>query len=355
MPTTFRKNFEKYHKHARRASVDSIHKPPLSSREIERKTSFRRRVRFRLKKLIYTSLLLSERLQRKVSSAKSVQKPIDFLKQRPKQSLAAFFVLLTIIGILVFSLSSLRAATYGWIQLDWSGGVDTSNFPNHIDNKTGWNKYFSKGSTINTTIAGEVTLSLLSATLHDTDDADFSTGSMHIVNVQGNSVFLLKAPGAACLDNSECNGNRCDGGFCRYPWLVGSIPAIEVYDIDISTTRQWKTSSTDCRGPHCELQFSVLDGSDRWTLVADNTIDFSEYPARNACKQIGGRLPTVDELRQIYEHQSDYGTFQTTSSYWSATEVSTSNARIVSFSDGGVFNGGKGTTHRVRCIRDTSS
>jgi hypothetical protein len=87
-------------------------------------------------------------------------------------------------------------------------------------------------------------------------------------------------------------------------------------------------------------------------LVADNNQDFSLYPARNACKTIGGKLPTVTQLSCIYNNKASYGSFQPSGSYWSSTEDGANYAFIVYFNAGYTDYGTKSLTNRfVRCVR----
>ncbi|NCA93815.1 MAG: DUF1566 domain-containing protein [Sphingobacteriia bacterium] len=85
-------------------------------------------------------------------------------------------------------------------------------------------------------------------------------------------------------------------------------------------------------------------------LVADNTVNFVDYPARQACKDAGGRLPTLSELQCIYTNRVSFGNNFGTSHYWSSTEGSTTSARNMNFNDGGTHYGGKTNPDSVRCV-----
>jgi hypothetical protein len=109
--------------------------------------------------------------------------------------------------------------------------------------------------------------------------------------------------------------------------------------------KQWKEANTACDRPHCGTD-GAQDGD---SLKADNTINFSAYPARDACKVIGGRLPTMGELNSIYMNRAEFGTFQAVN-YWSAAEFNTAFAWFVNFSTGSAANANKNTNLRVRCV-----
>ena len=87
-------------------------------------------------------------------------------------------------------------------------------------------------------------------------------------------------------------------------------------------------------------------------MVADNTVNFSSYPARDACKAIGGRLPTKDELAAIYTYRvSKFGNNFQSDTYWSSTEDNAYDAYYESFSDGSQSNTSKLYSTYVRCVQ----
>ncbi|NCA93939.1 MAG: DUF1566 domain-containing protein, partial [Sphingobacteriia bacterium] len=76
-----------------------------------------------------------------------------------------------------------------------------------------------------------------------------------------------------------------------------------------------------------------------------------DYPARQACKEAGGRLPTSSELECIYTNRVSFGNNFGTSYYWSSTENSTTNARNVNFDGGSSNYYAKTNANSVRCVR----
>lgn len=119
---------------------------------------------------------------------------------------------------------------------------------------------------------------------------------------------------------------------------------------DVSTsTYDWKNSQTYCVEPQCE------DIGGDTNLVGDNTVNFikalgEQYPAREACKEAGGRLPTIDELSCIYSNRTEFGDNFASAHYWSATELLANLARWVDFSDGSTDYGSKTSSFNVRCV-----
>ena len=113
---------------------------------------------------------------------------------------------------------------------------------------------------------------------------------------------------------------------------------------------KWKTDNSACNQPQC----SQDSGQNGDNLVADNTVDFTTvYPARDACKTIGGRLPTTEELDCIQTNIDTFGgagQFEA-GSYWSSTEYSGAYAWGQGFPSGSPGNRNKTLSYYVRCVR----
>ena len=127
---------------------------------------------------------------------------------------------------------------------------------------------------------------------------------------------------------------------------LGDGAHIIVAQADAPSTYVWKNANTNCSQPQCYGS----GGQNGNNLVVDQTVDFSNYPAQNYCKSIGGRLPTKDELNCIYTNRATFGTFASTY-YWSGTEYSTTNAWAQYLSAGGQGYFSKASSYYVRCVR----
>jgi hypothetical protein len=135
-----------------------------------------------------------------------------------------------------------------------------------------------------------------------------------------------------CLASTTCPNYLDDGAY------------IIVAQDDATTTRKWKTVNTDCGQPQCGNN----GGQDNFK--ADNTLSFASYPARDYCKSIGGRLPTIDELECIYNNRASFGSF-VSGDYWSSTEYSATNAWYYRFSLGTpYYTFYKSSDYYVRCV-----
>jgi hypothetical protein len=87
-------------------------------------------------------------------------------------------------------------------------------------------------------------------------------------------------------------------------------------------SKQWKIWNNACDTPQCGQDGAQMGDK----LTSDSTIDLSgHYPAQQACKDIGGRLPTVAEMQCILTYRSLFGNNFNTS-YWHWTSEESSNA-----------------------------
>lgn len=137
-----------------------------------------------------------------------------------------------------------------------------------------------------------------------------------------------------CSASTTCANYAGDGDY------------IIVAQADASSSKEWKTTTTACDRPECGAD-GGQDGDD---LVNDNTIDFTDYPARDYCKSIGARLPTIDELECMYTNRATFGDNFGADYYWSSTEDSDTNAWSVDFSSGSSHTTNKTSSYYVRCV-----
>ena len=149
-------------------------------------------------------------------------------------------------------------------------------------------------------------------------------------------------------------------GTCPDPWANWysgiAAPALagkHVYKTDLGSTMQYKTTYDAVVSPQGATGLDPNYPSNM-SLVSPQTntgVDFSVYPAQNACKAISGRLPNMQELIAIYAGRSSYGNNFQWAYYWSSTE-SPSNwaAYLVNFRDGSTDYDTKSSYFYVRCV-----
>lgn len=172
----------------------------------------------------------------------------------------------------------------------------------------------------------------------DTDiDNKYIEGGNYSCSGLNNEIIIdntkpLKSIGTACTTSMECSdgssngisygGGFCNAGVCTNPWISGPCTGIYVYKSDQPGEYRWMTyisSSSSCVEPQCTKDLDLKYPS-KYSLAVDNKIDFSNYPARNSCKGIGGHLPNQSELLCMYNNRSSYEIYSPFESYghWSS-------------------------------------
>ena len=145
-----------------------------------------------------------------------------------------------------------------------------------------------------------------------------------------------------------------------YSGIAGTpLAGQHIYGSDLGTQYQYKTSATAVSTTHGTVGLDPNYPS-YMSLKSPQlypTVDFSTYPAQNACKAIGGRLPNVQELVSIYTYRASYGNnfyiASTNSQYWSATAYDPSLAYYLTFYTGAVQRDSKSAYRDwVRCVTD---
>ncbi len=180
---------------------------------------------------------------------------------------------------------------------------------------------------------------VIAQTVIDTYDNDNKIAS--VWNISTSTSGEIKLASKTCeVTNWYCSASTTCANY------AGDGDYIIVAQSDASTTKAWKTANTACDRPECGAD-GGQDGDD---LVNDNTVDFTSYPARDYCKSIGARLPTIDELECMYTNRVTFGDNFGAGFYWSATEYSETYARSVYFSSGNSSTSNKTDDYYVRCV-----
>jgi prepilin-type N-terminal cleavage/methylation domain-containing protein len=192
----------------------------------------------------------------------------------------------------------------------------------------------------------------------------FVTGAIQTITATANIGYLFSSwtgstgcSGSASHTITMDSSKACTANFLRDANWISGIAATAlsgkfVRSADLGTTKQYKTANTAVASPQ---GFIGLDTSylSNMSLVSPQTypfVDFSAYPAQDACKAIGGRLPTMAELFAIYNGKVTYGNNFPGVAYWSATEVGTNGAYGVILNDGGPNGDSKNVFSSVRCV-----
>jgi len=141
-------------------------------------------------------------------------------------------------------------------------------------------------------------------------------------------------------------------------WIAGiaatALANKWVYNVDLGSTYQFKTANTAIISPQGN---TGLDPNHNLNMVLVNpqtnpSVDFSAYPAQNACKAIGGRLPNTQEASAIYVGRASYGNNLLEDFYWSSTEYDTTTTYFIDFYDGTKYSSiyHKLDSLNVRCV-----
>lgn len=237
-----------------------------------------------------------------------------------------------------------KAATDSWLQTDWSGAADTVSDADATNAAGGaWTNYFFKSSNVDTATAGEVKLNAADSATVKTTDADFNAGNVPLsMRVADGGVTLKKQDGRPCAAAAECVSAVCTtgtSGVCGN-WYYGYCDNIAIHNG--SYYSYWKNSATACVAPQC-------DGSG--VLVADNNQTFNDYSARNYCKTLGGRLPSMAELACIGVNRAHMPNIVNTV-YWSNREYDVSRAYAYDFTDAGEEYPYKYNNYYYVCVKD---
>lgn len=132
-------------------------------------------------------------------------------------------------------------------------------------------------------------------------------------------------------------------------WIAGltgtALAGKYVWDADLGSTYEYKSAYTANAEPQGV-----------GTLVSPQlypAVDFSAYPAQNACKAMGGRLPNTAELAALAVGAASYGNNFQSASYWSSVEYSASQAYAYIFPADESSVSSKRTSNYVRPVLDT--
>jgi|GEM_PF-1192565 len=126
----------------------------------------------------------------------------------------------TMIAIAIFAslaffnyhISSTKGATFGWLQTDWSGGLDITAKAGHLLDQTGWTKFFATSSPL-LTDNGELKLGYIASSTSETSDADFNAGNKtDNIYIASSTIYAKKPNSYVCESNNNnlCQSGRCD-------------------------------------------------------------------------------------------------------------------------------------------------
>jgi|GEM_PF-500947 len=156
------------------------------------------------------------------------------------------------------------------------------------------------------------------------------------------------------------NGDKsCTANFTRiwYDGLYGSLAGKYVYVTDLGSLYAYRTTNVANGTPAGAVGADAGTPADN-ALVNPQTnpgVSFINYPAQDACKAIGGRLPYFSESYDLYLYQGNYGNnFNTSAGLRTANQnpLDGTQARNRNMGTGSAAVSAKTNTNPVRCIKD---
>ena len=180
-----------------------------------------------------------------------------------------------------------------------------------------------------------------------------SEGYTYTVTTQAECYNGVAASGMSASGSGSYN--RPDPWANWYPGIADTVLAGKhIYKTNLGNM-QYKTTNDAVASPQgaTGLDPNYPSNMSLVSPQANPGVDFSAYPAQNACKAIGGRLPNVQELNAIYAGSTTYGNNFQALYYWSSTEYNSTDAYDaygVYFGGGSTFYGYKMNYTSVRCV-----
>ncbi len=144
-------------------------------------------------------------------------------------------------------------------------------------------------------------------------------------------------------------------------WIVGRASSVlagkYVYYQNLGSTYTWGPAGSLCPTGAAGSQpcQTGVDPYGTSSLINPQTypgMSFASYPAQNACKSIGGRLPYTNEAQELYNSASYGNNFPQGTFYWTLAEYNSASAMMINHYWQLLINNPKGTSATVRCVKD---
>ncbi|USN54037.1 MAG: fibronectin type III domain-containing protein [Candidatus Nomurabacteria bacterium] len=240
---------------------------------------------------LYFGWVLAISLKRNKKVAQKVIKP--FKSSRRYAGAIISSVLLISVTFWALTIGSSRAATYYWVQTDWSGG-QTANTAQHPGDQTGWNEYSAADANLN--IGTELSLTTTSQSLVQTSDADFGTGTTSSTQVTGSGsgayVELAQSSGGtAYSDTTDAKGVFVDG---NYAYIADGVDGLKIFDISnpLSPQPLGSVDTNDARD---------VTVSGNYAYLADYTGDVRVVDISNKnAPSLVGQYTSTGEVYSVY-------------------------------------------------------
>ena len=196
--------------------------------------------------------------------------------------------------------SPTMAATYTWEQASWAGAVNTSTFPVHPTNQTGWTDYYAKDINV---VAGEnLTMNSVSDSWTETSDTDFD-GTLTNVQTSGtgdaaNLILLSPTTTTTTFSNTDTvdNDGATNMNFDianEQVKLNAVIPSPDCSDdgTDHLGSNWTPVNDEEIYGKHCNIGiFTIASGTTVYIKVWEASTNYGKLEIEADTINIDGTL-----------------------------------------------------------------
>jgi hypothetical protein len=266
------------------------------------------------------------------------------LINKHKLSKSADIIILTSVFTLVFFIIVVitNAATYTWVQTDWSTGTSASN-ASHDTDQTGWNKF---ASSTNVTFSTSGEIYNVSGGTTETNDTDFGGGTNSDTFVSGTgssaSVKLTVTPTTGTIPNwnfaTDMSSWTCTSGTCT--WESGTISGGDEGRVYLSNYGVIKSSNFYLPATSDRLTWATLYGvtTKIYRASDDALLVTCSWPSSNGSQTCSGLSPyvgtevylLVSDTDPTYDPKEDYFQIRNSSNVVLNVEFYTSSGTFTS-------------------------
>lgn len=183
-----------------------------------------------------------------------------------------------------------QAATFSWIQSDWSLGANLSAIATYTLNQTGWQKFYSASDNINYSTSDQITLTDPTVSVTHTSDNDFNGGTIEgNINISGGAVSL------GCPENYvfvPANATYGTNSFCVMKYEAKNVGGIATSQADGTP---WTSITQTNAIAECAEAGGHLITNDEWMTIARNV---EAQPANWANGTVGSLVSAGGGLKR---------------------------------------------------------
>jgi len=187
------------------------------------------------------------------------------IKERFLLGVLFFVVAISSVYFATFDKKDSQAATFSWVQGDWSLGANLSAIATYTLNKTGWQKFYSASDNIDHSTSNQITLKNSAVSVTHTSDADFNGGTTTgNIKISGDAVSL------GCPENYifvPANATYGTNAFCVMKYEAKNVGGIATSQADITP---WVNINQTAAIAECAKTGGHLITNNEWMTIARN-------------------------------------------------------------------------------------